>query len=256
LSQQETLQKLYCEGITIVEKKLTKNNVKFVAWRARLEQFFHKEYGENSYEYKTLHKLQFESIASIGAGSRANEKDAAQFKNDMGITLSLIEGRLEEEKSIEESCSLSDSSKDVFIIHGHDDGARETVENFIRQIGYNPIVLFKEASRGKTVIEKIEQYTESIAFGIAIYTPCDIGKAQKESDFKNRSRQNVVFEHGFLAGKYGRANVVGLVKGDIELPSDLAGIAYISMDVRGAWKYDVAKEMIQAGFNVDMNKIK
>ena len=49
-------------------------------------------------------------------------------------------------------------SKNVFIVHGHDTNRLEAVENFVRKIGFNPIVLFKEADDGKTIIEKIESF--------------------------------------------------------------------------------------------------
>ena len=65
-----------------------------------------------------------------------------------------------------------------------------------------------------------------------------------------------MFEHGYLAGKYGRDHVVGLVKDDIELPSDLAGIVYIQFDSGGVWKHSIADEMKNIGLSVDKNLIK
>jgi predicted nucleotide-binding protein len=51
-------------------------------------------------------------------------------------------------------------------------------------------------------------------------------------DEKRRARQNVVFEMGYFYGKLDRVKgrVIALVKGPIELPSDLSGIVWISIE--------------------------
>lgn len=147
-----------------------------------------------------------------------------------------------------------DKSK-VFIVHGHDDAAKEAVARFVEKIGFEAIILHEQASSGKTIIEKIEEYT-NVGFGIVLYTPCDLGASQKEKDhLKPRARQNVVFEHGYLIGKIGRENVCALVKGDIETPNDISGVVYIKMNEGDGWKLAVAKEMKKSGYDVDSNKI-
>ena len=64
-----------------------------------------------------------------------------------------------------------------------------------------------------------------------------------------------MFEHGYLIGKLGRGNVCALLKGDVEKPSDISGIAYVSFDDRGAWNTEVAKEMYAAGYKIDLNRL-
>ena len=148
-----------------------------------------------------------------------------------------------------------DKSK-VFIVHGHDGEAKQAVARFVEKIGLEAIILSEQASSGKTIIEKIEEYTD-VGFGIVLYTPCDLGASQEKKDeLKPRARQNVVFEHGYLIGKIGRENVCALVKGDIETPTDISGVVYIPMDEGGGWKLDVADEMEACGYEVDRSKIK
>lgn len=144
------------------------------------------------------------------------------------------------------------SMNEVFIVHGHDDLAKIETARFIEKLGFKPIILHEQASSGKTIIEKIEHYS-NIGFGIILYTPCDLGGKTKES-LKSRARQNVVFEHGYLIGKIGRDKVCALVKGDIETPNDISGVVYISMDSSN-WQFDVAKELRNSGYDVDMNRI-
>ena len=147
-----------------------------------------------------------------------------------------------------------DKSK-VFIVHGHDNAAKEAVARFVEKIGLEAIILHEQASSGKTIIEKIEA-NSNVGFAIVLYTPCDLGASKGEKDqLKPRARQNVIFEHGYLIGKIGRKNVSALVKGDVETPNDIAGVVYIKMDEADSWKYVVGKEMKACGYDVDLNKI-
>ena len=136
---------------------------------------------------------------------------------------------------------------DVFIVHGHDMEARAKAENFVRKQGLTPIILADQASGGKTIIEKLETYTD-VGFGIVLYTPCDQTKKGK-----SRARQNVVLEHGYLMGKLGRNRVCALVKGDVETPSDINGVVYISMS--DDWERQLVKELQAVGYPADANKI-
>ena len=143
----------------------------------------------------------------------------------------------------------------VFVVHGHDDLAKVTVARFLERLGLEPVILHEKVSAGRTIIEKIEAYTD-VGFAIVLYTPDDIGSvAATKPDLKPRARQNVVFEHGYLIGKLGRGNVCALLKGDVEKPSDISGIVYVSFDDRGAWNTEIAKELNNAGYKIDMNRL-
>ncbi|WP_277085864.1 nucleotide-binding protein [Porphyromonas catoniae] len=147
-----------------------------------------------------------------------------------------------------------DKSK-VFIVHGHDNAAKEAVARFVEKIGLEAIILHEQASSGNTIIEKIEA-NSNVGFAIVLYTPCDLGASKEEKDqLKPRARQNVIFEHGYLIGKIGRKNVCHLFKRGVETPSDIEGLVYAPMDAGDSWKYTVAKEMKACGYDVDLNKI-
>ena len=141
----------------------------------------------------------------------------------------------------------------VFIVHGHDELAIAQVSEVIRKLNLKPIVLKDESSQSNTVIEKIEKHTENVGFGIILYTPCDEGKNKKEETLKNRARQNVVLEHGYLMAKIGRNNTFALVKDKVETPGDISGMVYTKMDDNKAWSYALAKELKESGYKIDMN---
>ncbi len=161
---------------------------------------------------------------------------------------------IEQQKLNENNAEQKIDKKKVFIVHGHDDSAKYEVARFLEKLDLEPIILHEQASESKTIIEKIEAYSD-VGFGVVIYTPCDTGaKNTEKPELKGRARQNVVFEHGFLIGKLDRKNVCPLVKGDVELPNDISGVVYISKDSDG-WKVSLAKELKAAGYEIDMNKI-
>jgi predicted nucleotide-binding protein len=58
----------------------------------------------------------------------------------------------------------------------------------------------------------------------------------------------------WFAGKLRRKRVCALRKGDIEIPSDFAGVVYTEMDDRGAWKTALLRELKAAGYDVDWGK--
>ena len=145
------------------------------------------------------------------------------------------------------------SNNKIFIVHGHDEQAKETTARFIEKLGLSAIILHEQASSGKTIIEKIEEHA-NVGFAIVLYTPCDIGGLAGKS-LKPRARQNVVFEHGYFIGKLGRQNVCALVKGDVDIPNDISGIVYIPLDSHEAWHIAIAKELRKAGYEIDMNKV-
>lgn len=149
----------------------------------------------------------------------------------------------------------SKASNRIFVVHGHDDAAKLEVARTLEKAGFEAIILHEQASSGKTIIEKIEEYTD-VAFGIVLYTGCDIGRVKEASEAENkpRARQNVVFEHGYLIGKLGRSHVCALVKGDVETPGDISGVVYTPLDSAGAWKFSLVQEMRAAGLDVDANK--
>jgi len=158
------------------------------------------------------------------------------------------------DKKTEDNYPLEKIYKKVFIVHGRDELAKNETARFIEKLGLEAIILHEQENQGMTIIEKIEHYTD-VDYGIVLYTPCDEGSLRDQNDFKPRARQNVIFEHGFLIGKLKRENVCALVKDEIEVPNDISGIVYISMDREKSWMYKVARELKNVGYNIDMNNL-
>ncbi len=145
-------------------------------------------------------------------------------------------------------------SRKVFVVHGHDNEAKETTARFLEKLGLQPIILHEQASSGRTVIEKFETYSGDIAFAVVLLTPDDVGAtAANQENLNPRARQNVIMELGYFMGRLSRVRVCALHKGGVELPSDYQGVLYIEMDTAGAWKAKLAQEFVQAKLPIDLN---
>lgn len=144
-------------------------------------------------------------------------------------------------------------SQKIFIVHGHDDGARQTVARFIERIGFEAVILSEQANQGRTIIEKIEAHGE-VGFAVVLLTPDDVGGKTLES-LRPRARQNVLLELGYFIASLGRERVCTLAKGDLEIPTDFAGVVWESLDDGGAWKTALARELKATGYTIDWNKV-
>ncbi|MDR6873558.1 putative nucleotide-binding protein [Bosea sp. BE125] len=144
-------------------------------------------------------------------------------------------------------------SSKIFLVHGHDIGAREAVARFIERIGFEPIVLHEQANSGRTIIEKFEAHAD-VGFAVVLLTADDEGRA-KGTELQLRARQNVVLELGYFIGRLGRSKVCALKSGALELPSDILGVVWTEFDSTGAWKQGLAVELQAAGYVIDWNKV-
>lgn len=121
-----------------------------------------------------------------------------------------------------------------FIVHGHDKTSLLELKDYLQNTlkWPEPVILREQPNCGKTIIEKFEDHAWPIDWIFILVTPDDKAFDPKTNEEKRRARQNVIFELGFFYGLIGRleGRVVVLRKGDVELPSEIHGIAWINID--------------------------
>lgn len=207
---------------------------------------------ENKYVLEYKNKVKERFLSDIV------EESKRDIKNQITVLESIIE-RLDLIPTKEEGKTNSKmetiNTKNIFIVHGHNETIKERVENMLKDIGLKPIILHKQVDNGYTIIEKFEQHSNSVNFAIILLTADDEGKAKKEKGYKPRARQNVIFEMGYFFAKLGRKNVFLLKENEVENPSDLSGIIYTSYDDQGAWRYSLVKQLRELGYNVSADNI-
>lgn len=145
------------------------------------------------------------------------------------------------------------ASNKIFVVHGHDNGAKHAVARFIEQLGFDPVILHEQPNQGRTIIEKVEEYAD-VGFAVVLLTADDHGAAIGE-DLRPRARQNVILELGYFLGRLGRNRVCAIMHEKIEEPSDFTGVVYVPFDDHNGWYMKLAVELKAAGYSVDLNKV-
>ncbi len=189
---------------------------------------------ENMYQIKTQ---EGETINLYKTGTiqvQANLKIKQKFENEFNQYNGTL--KKDTQDNALNSQQTSNELKEVFIVHGHDDTAREQLELVLHKLGLQPFVLANTGGQGLTIIEALESKIgikpSQTSFGIVLMTPDDRGYtlSQGEDTAEPRARQNVVLEMGMLISSIGRKNIAILIKGHLEKPSDSDGILYIAFN--------------------------
>jgi predicted nucleotide-binding protein len=220
----------------------------YITWTARVQSFLSAVFPNEA--------GQFSRMTQEGIGGNWEFPKASQ--------IGLLEGLAAKTEDVEGAmAALANSparsigavppqTKKVFIVHGHDNEAKETVARFLERLKLEPIVLHEQANEGRTVIEKFEVYAD-VGFAVVLLTPDDVGAlAIQRANLKSRARQNVVLELGYFLGKLKRNRVCALYKGGVEIPSDYQGVLYVELDAAGGWTVKLAQELAAAGIPIDL----
>ena len=176
----------------------------------------------------------------------------------LSIALKSIEDDVFDEARKHEAKSSSKVlSNKIFVVHGHDDNLKVEVENFVTEIGLEPVVLHRQPDQGQTIIEKFEKHSD-VGFAFILLTPDEVAYLADQETLEDskrkkewRARPNVIFEFGYFVGRLGRERVCCLYKGDVTLPSDLSGLLYkriaSTIDAEGI---SILRELKAAGYQV------
>lgn len=153
------------------------------------------------------------------------------------------------------STKMSASSNRVFVVHGQNQGVKESVARFLEKLDLDPVILHEKPNAGRTIIEKFADYSD-VHFAVVLLTADDEGglKGAVEPP-KPRARQNVILELGYFLGKLGRARVCALYEEGVEIPSDYQGVLFVPLSPNDRWRFDLVTELKAAGFTIDANRI-
>jgi predicted nucleotide-binding protein len=252
---QERIEALRAVDVTTVEGF---GNAELSALSASIKGVLERCFGAN-----TPAHARFRAASSLRALHHGPKQEMqAQIAERIKESIALLEeAKRELREDIEDAHHASHQplsisvpiSRRVFVVHGHDGEARETVARFLEKIDFEAIILHEQANKGRTVIEKIEANSD-VGFAVVLLTPDDVGRSVKEEQLEPRARQNVLLELGYFIGLLGRGRVCALKHGSLDIPSDFAGVVWEAMDAAGAWKNSLCRELDAAGFEIDWKK--
>ena len=234
----------------------------FEQWREESLVAIRHAFTENSDHWRTFKSIGFSPMV----WPTTNSEIQRSFERGLGAADAKLKAMITEVKEYWPSEPRNDAARlaartgvsdtnnrEVFVIHGHDEAAKHELAGFLRQLDLDPVILGEKPSKGKTIIEKFDEYA-AVSYAVALLTADDVGSQRHESAARPRARQNVIFELGYFIGRHGRNRVCALTKGEPEIPSDYAGVMYIPMD-SGDWRIPLFRELKAAGFDIDANKV-
>jgi predicted nucleotide-binding protein len=97
-----------------------------------------------------------------------------------------------------------------------------------------------------TIMEKFEAAAWRCNYAIALLSPDDktFDKLKTKGDERFRARQNVLIELGWFMAHIGRDKVYIVVKGNVEIPSDIIGVEVIRCKSKIREKAEKIKNML------------
>ena len=243
-------------------KQINRGSSEFTRWHENTKTTIIYTFGESSRHLEDFSKIGYSPVMAFSGMPHSIYQDA--YIRGLDSAIAKLHSMIDEIRDFwdDDVSATGDTAipqmdvplntSEVFVIHGRDDGTKNTVARFLEGLGVEPVILGEKPDEGRTIIEKFERYAQ-VNFAIALFTPDDVGGLE-DGQLRPRTRQNVIFEFGYFIGKYGRDRVRALVKGDIEIPSDYSGVLYIPFDDSESWKMRLIGEMKSAGFEIDANR--
>ena len=231
----------------------------YSSWELVTRNLLEKAFGTNSPNVTSITSVGKYGAFPMGAGEawwdnhRAESLQTQLTRLHGLIELLKTEAELRDEGVVQPEKRLTGHR--IFLVHGHDELALQETARFLERLEQHVIILREQPNRGRTLIEKFEDYAD-VGFAIVLLPPDDRGgpAAVPHDDQKPRARQNVLFELGYFIGRLGRNRVCALYRPGVEIPSDYSGVLYQEFDEKGAWRLELARELKAAGLPVDMNK--
>lgn len=228
----------------------------WLSWKTRSLNVISQVVSESSPAFQLV-------VSGTQIGTKGNYQDnferaKATILKALNQTLEIIENdKFNELRQPKSKSKIKTLSNKVFVVHGHDHALKTEVENFLHEIGLEPVLLHKKPDEGQTIIEKFEKHSD-VGYAFILLTPDEVAYLADQEDLddnkrakEKRARPNVIFEFGYFVGKLGRNRVCCLYKGNVSLPSDLNGLIYkkISSSVE-AEGFAIIKELKAAGYQI------
>ena len=248
-------------------KQLSPNSSEFHNWERDVRVTILNTFGENSTHINEFLSIHYRPRSTFAGNPQRNDILHNYYVTKLDEASGILESMLNEVedywKPDDQSHSASDTgtskqsntsnTNEVFLVHGRDESAKQTVARFLEKLGLSPTILHEQPNLGRTLIEKFEQHSQA-AFAVILLTPDDVGAMVGEEEMlEPRARQNVILELGYFLGLLGRDRVCPLIVEGVEIPSDYDGVAYVRLDESEGWRLKLVGELKAAGIDVDAN---
>jgi predicted nucleotide-binding protein len=152
----------------------------FTRWRLNTQMAIGHTFGESSRHFATFTSIKYSP--SIVVADISEEQLQGYYAGVLEATADLLQSMIDEieeywphdaQASTEAYTPMPNSNR-VFVVHGRDEAATQTVARYIEGLGLEPVILQERPNEGRTIIEKFEEYAETVGFAIILGTPDDV----------------------------------------------------------------------------------
>jgi len=229
-------------------------------WRNLTENILTHGFGEGSNNVSQFHHAKWAGehyMGGMGEGliqSNFNKRVAAldaMLRSSL-TELELMGAGVEAPTANGRENDVKVETRNIFLVHGHDEAVTGAVARFLEKLDLHPIILHEQPNLGRTIIEKFEAHAD-VGFAVVLLTPDDVGGLASTGKLNPRARQNVILELGYFIGRLGRAKVCAVYVEGVEIPSDIHGVLFVPYDSGGGWRLRLASEIRAAGISIDLN---
>ena len=150
-------------------------------WYNTTAHIVDKAFGENSPTRVTFAQSRGPTIAVWGASPQEQEAQRVSTLEHRITLLGTFIRHLEIESEMTQEHPAQPrefiektQSREVFIVHGHQHGAKEEVARFVEKLGFKAVILHEQPNLGRTLFEKLKDHAE-VAYAVILLTGDDRG---------------------------------------------------------------------------------
>jgi Predicted nucleotide-binding protein containing TIR-like domain len=147
-------------------------------WASDVKIVLGEFYGESSLHFREFERISFGPIM-VYSGQPDSEFVRA-FEDGLDHATGFLKSRISDlgetlgtpkPSSGFPTFTPDPNSRKVFVVHGSDQGQKDTVSRFLEKVKLEPIILHEQPDQGKTIIEKFESHSAGVQCAVVILTP-------------------------------------------------------------------------------------
>jgi predicted nucleotide-binding protein len=197
------------------------NRANSLQWLVRLRNIVQPLFGSASPYIKGLEDIRKRST-SAGVG-------IAEF-SEITATAATLADFLASSGGVASGHAVSQPSrppatKNVFIVHGHDELNARRLSDLLRENGLIPVVMRSQPGMSRVLTDKFEAEASRCSFAFAIFTPDDL--IVSDTHQYHQARPNVIYETGWFIARLGKERVILLLRSGAEMHTDLQGVSRV-----------------------------
>lgn len=206
-------------------------NGEYLPWRRNVEDILEAAFGVSSTEYKRVAGIKPETIRGTASKlQRAYVMRVATIQSEVESIIQKYE-QLGIGSGVSPEAVVRQIPASVFISHGKGSVALRKLEQFMRALGIEPLIVVTQASLDKDVPDKVSLYLGQADFVVILATRDDTVRDRKTGAEIRQPRQNVVHEIG-LAQKTHPGRVIYLLEKGASFPSNISPRVWASFTQR------------------------